>query len=99
MPRDIDHIIAEIRLRVPDVIVRQLQVKFPADDDGIWYFRLPDDAKGIQLESSYGACPFLVEHSDSQAPAVEADWAKTNFNAIERVVAYLDQRRSALTDL
>ena len=44
--------------------------------DGIWWFWLPDIAKYIQLESSYGTCPFLVEHDDMESTA-EAWHAQT----------------------
>ena len=61
--RDIDLIIEAVRREFPDAEVRQLQVAHPGvDDDGIWYFYLPgrgDD--DIQIESSSGMCPFIVE--------------------------------------
>lgn len=60
--RDIDAIINSVREKYPNVCVDQLKVMHPADDDGIWYFRnleFPEDE--IQIESPYGACPFLIE--------------------------------------
>lgn len=57
--RDIDQIIAEFVLRHPSVSVTQLKASHPADDDGIWFFRL--GASEIQIESSTGNCPFLIE--------------------------------------
>jgi hypothetical protein len=59
--RDIDHVIAGVRRTRPDVLVEQLQVTHPADDDGIWCFKLPSSSAEVQLESSSGNCPFLVE--------------------------------------
>ena len=68
MERDIDTIIDAIRHRFPNVEVHQLKVAHPADDDGIWYFYFPDrDTDDIQIESSNGTCPFLVE-SNKDAP-------------------------------
>jgi hypothetical protein len=58
--RDIDLIIQKVKERFPEVEVEQLKVKFPADDDGVWYFYLPK-ANWVQIESSYGMCPFIVE--------------------------------------
>ncbi len=97
MPRDIDHIIEEVRRRFPEVIVDQLPKLLPTDDDGIWYFRIPNDVKDISLESSYGTCPFMVEHSDSSAPSECAVWARTIQDAIAIVVADLDDRRVELS--
>ena len=37
----------------------------PADDDGIWFINLPPTSIEVQLESSTGSCPFLVESSRS----------------------------------
>ena len=58
--KDIDLIIEKVKEHLPKVEVEQLKVKFPADDDGIWFFRLPDVKQNIQIESSYGLCPFLL---------------------------------------
>lgn len=47
----------------PEVIVDQLKVTHPADDDGLWYFHLPENPKDdIQIESPDGNCPFLIEN-------------------------------------
>jgi hypothetical protein len=63
MSRDIDEITAGVREQFPLVTVSQLQVKFPGvDDDGIWYFALPGIKADIQIESSSGMCPFIMEH-------------------------------------
>jgi hypothetical protein len=61
--RDVDRIIEGVRLKFPKVIVDQLKVTHPADDDGLWYFHLPENPEDeIQIESSYGNCPFLIEN-------------------------------------
>jgi hypothetical protein len=95
MQRDIDDIIAAIQQRLPDAEVEQLRVTHAADDDGIWYFKLPHDTKDISLESSLGTCQFLVEHSDSPAPTERSEHAQTADEAVERVVAYLETRLRA----
>ncbi len=59
-----------------------------ADDDGLWFFSLPGIAKDIQLESPFGVCPFIVEHSDLKI-STEAQTARSVEKAVEKVVAYL----------
>jgi hypothetical protein len=88
MERDIERVIALVRDRLPSVSVVQWHKKHPGDDDGIWWFRLPGVEHDIQLESSDGACPFLVEHDDMKSTA-EACHAETIEQATEAVVEYL----------
>lgn len=62
--RDIDAIIAQLRVAHPDISAEHLTVLHPgADDDGLWFFRHPTTDLEVQLESSTGACPFLFESS------------------------------------
>ena len=62
MPRDIDLIIEQLTARLPGVRVTQLQVAHPgADDDGLWFVSMPGRAATVQIESSQGSCPFLIE--------------------------------------
>lgn len=57
--RDVDQII-RIVSAWSDVEVQQLQVTHSgADDDGLWFFTL--DEFEVQIESSTGMCPFLIE--------------------------------------
>jgi hypothetical protein len=64
--RDVERIIAEVQRLMPDVQWRQLQVTHPGvDDDGLWFFRLPFGTNEVQIESTNGTCPFLVEHGAS----------------------------------
>jgi hypothetical protein len=56
--RDIDQIIAAVRQQIPEVIVWQLQKTHPADDNGIWYFGLPEASNDVQLENSSGMAHF-----------------------------------------
>jgi uncharacterized caspase-like protein len=63
--RDIDQIIAKVRTALPHVSIEQLKVAHPgADDDGIWFFSSPAGIE-VQLESSTGNCPFIIERSTS----------------------------------
>lgn len=88
MQRDIDQIIQQVTQRIPKVVVTQLKVKYPADDDGLWWFSIPGTEREIQIESSYGACPFLVEsHEQSSSEALRAS---TVAEAVRLIVAYLE---------
>jgi len=71
--RDIDEIIRQLQLAHPDICAEQLAVGHPgADDDGIWFFRLPANGVEVQLESSSGSVPFSVE-STGYADRLVAD--------------------------
>jgi len=59
--RDINEIIETVKTKFPSVKVEQLKVTHPADDDGIWYFWLGSNTDDdIQVENSYGQCPFSL---------------------------------------
>ena len=94
MSRDIDRIIEEVKARLPDVQVQQHWVSHPGvDDDGLWFFRLPGIQKRIQIESTYGVCPFIFEH-DGMKSTSEAETAHSVEEAVEKVVAYLTSLKS-----
>jgi len=57
---DIDRVIDRVKAESGRVSVVQHQNVWPADDEGVWVFRLPEVGRDIQLESSTGMCPFLV---------------------------------------
>lgn len=62
MPRDIDQIIERLRAELPEARVTQLEVTHPgADDDGLWFITIPGRAEEVQIESTDGMCPFLIE--------------------------------------
>ncbi|WP_027078985.1 hypothetical protein [Luteimonas mephitis] len=82
--RDIDAIIRELQVSYPAITAAQLSVLHPgADDDGIWFFRNAQSNLEIQLESSTGNAPFLVENSGSS----ERLYAQTVEQAVAMVVA------------
>jgi hypothetical protein len=86
MERDIDRVIAAIQKRVPDMECEQLVVKYPgADDDGLWFFKLPARGTRVQVESWNGMCPLLVE-GETEAARITA---ATVEEATEMVVAWL----------
>jgi hypothetical protein len=66
MMGEVDRILDLVRSVYPDVVCQQLQVVHPrADDDGLWFFTRPGVSNEVQVESSSGTCPFLIEHDDS----------------------------------
>jgi len=76
MSRNIDHIIERLKTELPGVQVTQMQVAHPgADDDGLWFVRIPGQAEEVQIESPNGSCPFLIEsdlgHERHHGPTVE----------------------------
>jgi hypothetical protein len=86
MTPDLRQIIDGVHRALPDVEWEQLPVKWAADDDGLWFFwrkgRMGED---VQIESSSGTCPFLIE----TARDAERRWGFTPAETIETVVALL----------
>jgi len=85
MKRDIDLIIERLQIAHPQVQVEQLRVTHPADDDGIWFFTRPDFPFTVQLESSYGVCPFSMDTNEDE----EVVHAQTVDEAIETLGLWL----------
>ena len=85
--RDIDQIIAAVRQQIPEAIVWQLHKPHPADDNGIWYFGLPEASNDVQIENSSGMCPFLVETDERSSH--QARTAQTVAETVQMIVAYL----------
>jgi hypothetical protein len=91
MSRDIDVIIARVYAKHPDAVVAQLKVSHPGvDDDGVWTFHLPTHPKGIQIESSTGCVPFLVE-TDDMTSSSEAHSAGCIEDVVLAVTTYFSR--------
>ena len=89
MNRDIDQVIAALQAAFPGIACERLRVAHPgADDDGLWFFTHPTVAGEVQLESSSGQLPFVVEGSDSSA----RDMARTLEEAVGLVASRLGLR-------
>jgi len=86
--RDIDYIIKTLEARVPDVIVVQMNKVHPADDDNLWWFRVPNERRDIQIESPTGNCPFIVECSDDKSSS-DARTGHTTGEVVLMVENYL----------
>jgi hypothetical protein len=66
MRGEVDRILELVRCTYPDAICEQLQVVHPGiDDDGLWFFTRAGASNEVQIESSSGKCPFVIEHNDS----------------------------------
>ena len=75
---DLEAVVQRVRERLPDVRWAQLSVSWPGDDDGLWFFWLPEQPGDVQIESSMGVCPFMVEtdkHDDRISTLTPEDTA------------------------
>jgi hypothetical protein len=88
MNRDIDKIADLVRGALPEARIEQLKVSHPGvDDNGLWWFSVPGVEKDVQVESSTGMCPFLIE-TDEQSSS-EALRASTIEEAARLITEYL----------
>jgi len=85
--RDIERIIDRVSAMRPNVAISQLQVSHEADDDGLWFFRRRDTVGEVQIESSSGDCPFLVESDFDD----ERQIANSVDEAVTLIVRLLDR--------
>jgi hypothetical protein len=83
--RDIDEIIERIKRDHPSVTVQQLKKSLPGDDDGLWYFQQPESEFEVQIESSTGRCPFLVE-TDETADRFTGDTIERTTELVTRLL-------------
>ncbi|MDA0238265.1 MAG: hypothetical protein O3B03_07105 [Proteobacteria bacterium] len=64
--QDFEYIDNQLRARHAKIAIERLKVKHPgADDDGLWYIKVPGNDVEVQIESFSGNCPFLIESSSS----------------------------------
>lgn len=85
---DIDKFIDIVKSHLPTIRVLQHLNAHPSDDEGLWWFQLPDVKNDIQFESPTGMCPFLVEHSGMKS-SVEARNATSVEEAAHMAIDYL----------
>jgi hypothetical protein len=85
--RDIDHIIEWLKTEIPGVQVKQLEVTHPGvDDDGLWFITIPERAEEVQIESSFGSCPFIIE-SDFSAELFHGSTVDEVVSIVKRLYA------------
>jgi hypothetical protein len=76
--RDIEKVIQSLNAIYPVVNVRQLEVSHPgADDDGLWFFQTPENNLEVQIESSTGMFPFLIETNENDTRVTTATVGQT----------------------
>jgi hypothetical protein len=80
---------------LPEVIVVQMHKVHNADDDGLWWFRLPSVTEDIQIESPTGNCPFVAEHT-SMSDSTEAVICGTVDETLTAITSYLEPRRGGV---
>jgi len=72
----IDDLVAALRHAYPEISIEQVRVSHPgADDDGVWFVRHPRGLTEVQIESSTGRPPFLIESElapPTRASTIEA---------------------------
>jgi len=81
---DLDMIFQLLQEELPEVQWTQLPVTHPSDDDGLWFFWIPEASGEVQIESSSGFCPFLIatdkhdQHRNADSPkevaAIVLEW-------------------------
>ena len=70
MQKGIDQLTAALQREYPGITIEQHRVAHPdEDDDGLWYINHPRAIAEVQVESSTGDAPFLIE-SDLAPPTV-----------------------------
>jgi hypothetical protein len=85
--KDIDLISESVKQQLPSVQVYQYHKTHPADDDGVWWFSLPDIEPDIKLDSPNGNSPFMVETNEQWG--VNARTANDVNEAVSMIVDYL----------
>jgi len=90
MHHDIETIIAGVQRLIPEAEVVQMHKTHEADDDGLWWFRLPGVAEDIQIESSNYDCPFTVEHDSmtSSADAIVCSTVEETFRLLSVICSH-----------
>jgi hypothetical protein len=86
-PVTIDRVLDELRARVPDVRIERLKVKWPADDDNLWFIGsgpFPDVQIGSHPD---GLPPFLIEGKGTGERRETSDVA----DAVDVIVRWLNR--------
>jgi hypothetical protein len=90
--RDIDVITERVKQQIQAVEVYQYHKTHPADDDGVWWFSLPDVEPDIKLDSPNGYCPFMIETNEQWG-----ENARTANDVNQAILIIVDYLKSALS--
>jgi hypothetical protein len=88
---DIVAVIAEVRQRLPAVVVQRIRFRHGGDIYGAWYFSWKVGGQEIFLSSLVGFAPFFVVVSQPPPASNLKDWARTRDEAVDVVVRHLEQ--------
>lgn len=89
--RDLDRIVERLKAEMPSCEIDQLQVVHPGgDDNGLWFINVPGQETTVQIESSYGDCPFLIE-SDFDNQRVEGRTVDEVVGTVKRLLSFEPQ--------
>jgi hypothetical protein len=69
MARDIEQLTDALRRGYPEITIEQRRTAHSGADDGFWYANHPQGFTEVQIESSTGDVPFLIE-SDLAPPII-----------------------------
>ena len=97
--REIDDILDELSDAFPGLGHAQLQATHPADDDGLWYIYPPGCNRAtMQIESSNGSAPFLIEWDNGSQAGDRAivNSADEAVRLIERLILQKNRLAHAL---
>jgi hypothetical protein len=93
MSRDIDTVLATLTRALPGLRWEQLRVAHPdADDAGVWFVAHPASPHELQLETSTGMFPILLEGSDGP----ERDILSSVAEVVARVAVRLGMPSAAI---
>lgn len=88
---DLDKILLIVASEIPGIQVNQLQVSHQSDDDGLWYFSVPNIHCTVQIESTTRMCPFIVETDEQNSGS--ALKAATVDEAARLLIQYFEGKR------
>ena len=75
--KTIERLIQSLKAALPGVEIRQLRASQPGDDTGLWFVRHPDCGVEVNIESSDGEFPFLIENSRNDTRVTTTDMDET----------------------
>ena len=69
-PTPVKQLFAALRHEDPEIEINRIRVKYPADDDNVWFIRLRSSVE-VQIDTHPGGqSPFLIE-SDPEGQRLE----------------------------
>ncbi len=83
VPNDIDRVISGVKTKIPEVYVVQMHKSHPADDDGLWWFRIPGIANYSIKFTDKSAINISLKEGDYRGPeAIIFDLKDNGFSVL-----------------